>query len=68
MNRKLNLPKLESYSSILAEKICSDFFNASKTLITGLEIVALTEIEQVNFFILKIFRISRDEAPEKNVP
>ena len=52
MASKLNINKIESYSQALAEKICTDIF-AFKKAVTGKEILSLTAIDQVNFFVLK---------------
>ena len=52
MASKLNINKIESYSQAVAEKICNDIFT-NKKAVTGKEILSLTTIEQVNFFVLK---------------
>lgn len=52
MTSKLNINKIESYSQALAERICTDLF-ATKKSISGADILNLTAIGQVNFFVLK---------------
>ncbi len=52
MASKLNINKIESYSQAVAEKICNDIF-ANKRAVSGKEILSLTSIEQINFFVLK---------------
>ena len=52
MASKLNINKIESYSQAVAEKICNDIF-VNKKSVSGKDILNLTTIEQVNFFVLK---------------
>lgn len=53
MSVRVNLPKSESYSVALAEKLTSEFFSNNLT-ISGSQIVRFCKIEQVNFFVLKV--------------
>lgn len=52
MTSKLNINKIESYSQAFAEKVCNEVFSDKKSL-TGSELLKLTKIEQINYFILK---------------
>ncbi|HEY8401958.1 MAG TPA: hypothetical protein VIK89_11885 [Cytophagaceae bacterium] len=52
MGKKVDLPRVESYSLALTEKLANQFF-ASKLAISGPEILKFTAIDQVNFFIIK---------------
>lgn len=53
MQTKVDLPKLESYSIALSEKLCTDYYQGSTSVITGLEILKFTGIDQLNLFIIK---------------
>ncbi len=53
MSVRVNLPKSESYSVALAEKLTSEFFFNNLT-ISGSQIVRFCKIDQVNFFVLKV--------------
>ncbi|GAL87576.1 hypothetical protein CHU_3303 [Sporocytophaga myxococcoides] len=53
MSVRVNLPKSESYSVALAEKLTSEFFSNNLT-ISGSQIVRFCKIDQVNFFVLKV--------------
>jgi len=61
---RVNLPKTESYSVALAEKLTSDFFSNNLT-ISGNQIVRFCKIEQVNFFILKVLMDKWKEETSK---
>lgn len=52
MASKLNINKIESYSQALAERVSNEIFFEKKA-VTGGDILSLTSIEQVNFFVLK---------------
>ncbi|HVD97847.1 MAG TPA: hypothetical protein VNB90_06550 [Cytophagaceae bacterium] len=53
MQTKVDLPKLESYSIALSEKLCNDYYQGSTAVITGAEILKFTGIDQLNLFIVK---------------
>jgi len=48
----LNISKIRSYSEELGHKLTTDLFKSKKT-ITGQEILSLSPIKQVNYFVLK---------------
>ncbi len=53
MQTKVEIPKLESYSIALSEKLCNDFYQGSTSVVSGPEILKFTEIDQLNLFIVK---------------
>jgi hypothetical protein len=53
MQTKVELPKLESYSIALSEKLCNDYYQGSTSIISGAEILKFTGIDQLNLFIVK---------------
>ena len=53
MVNKLNKPAIKDYSQKVAHKVCMDIFHDNKQYVSGNEILSLTNIEQVNLFILK---------------
>jgi hypothetical protein len=53
MQTKVDLPKLESYSIALSEKLCNDYYQGNTSVISGSEILKFTGIDQLNFFIVK---------------
>jgi hypothetical protein len=53
MQTKVDLPKLESYSIALSEKLCNDYYQGSVSVISGAEILKFTGIDQLNLFIVK---------------
>ncbi|HSZ26099.1 MAG TPA: hypothetical protein VK766_10285 [Cytophagaceae bacterium] len=53
MPTKIDLPKLESYSTALSEKLCNDYYQGSIAVISGTEILKFTGIDQLNLFIIK---------------
>lgn len=53
MQTKVDLPKLESYSIALSEKLCNDFYQGNTSVISGAEILKFTGIDQLNLFIVK---------------
>jgi len=60
--------KITSYSVVLSEKLCTDFF-AVRPCITGSEIKSFTPIEQINLFILKnLFEKWQDETQRLKSP
>ncbi|WMJ71691.1 hypothetical protein RCC89_00685 [Cytophagaceae bacterium ABcell3] len=64
----INKEQLHSYSLALAEKITTEYFS-KKSEITGKEIISLTAIEQLNFFILKtLFGRWKDEEDKLRSP
>lgn len=68
MSFKINRNKLESYSQALTEKISNEFFE-SKVRIKGEEILSLTDIPQVNVFILfNLFEKWKEESLKLRSP
>lgn len=62
MENKLNKQALEIYSLQVSRKLCSDFFSLQKLSISGPEILKFSQVQQVNYFILKnIFFIWKGE-------
>ncbi len=53
MQTKVDLPKLESYSIALSEKLCNDFYQGGTSVISGPEMLRFTGIDQLNLFIVK---------------
>lgn len=53
MESKLNHSSIETYSSAFAKKIANDFF-IQEEVINGYQILNLTSIKQVNYFVIKI--------------
>ncbi len=53
MQTKVDLPKLESYSIALSEKLCNDYYQGNTSVISGSEILKFTGIDQLNLFIVK---------------
>ena len=65
MENKLNIQELESYSKLLARKLCRDYFQDTKKNIEGKEILKFTPIDQINYFILKnLFTKWKDEIAQ----
>lgn len=52
MTNKWNASEIQNYSNDFAKLICEEFFNDKET-ISGSEIINLTEIKQLNLFIIK---------------
>lgn len=52
MDEKISLKALEDYSDDYASKVTASFF-ASKDKITGPEILKLSEIQQINLFVIR---------------
>ena len=63
---------LEEYATRFAQKVCDDFFTIFKNTATGADILKITPIEQVNYFILLNlfenwkFEISKLKSPYFN--
>ncbi len=53
MQTKVDLPKLESYSIALSEKLCNDYYQGAVSVVSGAEILKFTGIDQLNLFIVK---------------
>ncbi len=64
----LNIQAIKAYSELVSNSIIADFFKAKKT-ISGNEILSLSSIKQINYFVLKnLFtkwqsEVSRLESP-----
>ena len=52
MTNKWNASEIQNYSNDFAKLVCEEFFNDKET-ISGSEIINLTEIKQLNLFIIK---------------
>jgi hypothetical protein len=52
MDEKISLKAVDQYSELYASKIVASFFS-SRERITGAEILSLSEIQQVNLFIIR---------------
>jgi len=50
---KLNREALETFAASFSEEVCNSFFD-QKNVISGKEIVEVTPVKQVNYFVLKI--------------
>jgi len=69
MQTKADLPKIESYSIALSEKLCNDFYKEDVSVISGSEILKFTNIEQLNLFIVKnLFDRWKEEAYKLRSP
>ncbi|MDX2191587.1 MAG: hypothetical protein SFY32_17175 [Bacteroidota bacterium] len=67
MENKLNVPELENYSRLLAKKMATEFFRDGKSEITGAEVLIFSNVEQINFFILKLVFFKWKEETAKNL-
>ena len=65
MDEKISLKAVEVYGDTFASKVCDTFF-AKKDRITGPEILAITEIKQVNLFIIRELMVSWKTSIEKS--
>ena len=52
MTNKWNTAEIKNYSNAFSKTICEEFYMAKET-ISGAEILSLTEVKQLNLFILK---------------
>ena len=69
MQTKVDLPKLESYSIALSEKLCNDYYQNGISVISGAEILKFTGIDQLNFFIVKnLFDRWKEESSKLRSP
>jgi hypothetical protein len=65
MENKLNIQELQNYARQLSGKLCREFFTLEKKHIEGKEIPKFSQIEQLNYFILKILFVKwKDEMAE----
>ncbi len=68
-NYNINQIKLEEYASGFAQKACDSFFSMFKTQIIGTEIMKITPLEQINYFILfNIFETWKQEINKLESP
>jgi hypothetical protein len=68
MDEKISLEAIALYSDAFAEKVLAKFFE-KKERITGKEILALCEVQQVNLFVIReLFRAWREEAKKLKSP
>lgn len=62
MDEKISLEAIALYSDSFSEKVSKNFFS-NKDQITGKEILTLTNVQQVNLFVIReIFKAWRDET------
>lgn len=68
MESNINFSAIETYCDKLSDKLCNDFFN-KKNKINGGEILSLTEIKQLNFFIVyELFKKWKVETDKLKSP
>ncbi len=68
MQKPLNEDFIEEYSEQFAATVCNTFF-ASRTHITGQQILSITPSKQVNFFVIKLlFNNWQDESKRLESP
>lgn len=68
MDEKISLEAVALYSDSYAEKMLAKFFSA-KNKITGQEILAFSDVQQVNLFIIReLFKTWRDEVKKLKSP
>ena len=69
MQSKVDLPKLESYSIALSEKLCNDYYQGNTSVISGAELLKFTGIDQLNLFIIKnLFDRWKEESSKLRSP
>lgn len=61
---KINHSAVEAYAKNFASQVCEAHFNSSKE-VTGPQILKLTPVKQVNFFVLKLLFESWQEETKK---
>ncbi|WP_276367748.1 hypothetical protein [Chryseolinea sp. H1M3-3] len=68
MDEKISLESISRYSDAYAEKVLKTFFS-SKDKITGPEILSLSNIQQVNLFVVRdLFKSWKDETQKLKSP
>ncbi|MFN8436664.1 MAG: hypothetical protein U0V72_03405 [Cytophagales bacterium] len=68
-NYSINQQKLENYAKEFSKKACDSFFSLFKTNIVGTEIMKITPIEQINYFILfNLFENWKQEVSKLESP
>jgi hypothetical protein len=68
MDEKISLESIARYSDAYSEKVLNDFFN-TKTKITGPEILKLSNIQQVNLFVVgELFKNWKGETKKIKSP
>jgi hypothetical protein len=68
MDEKISLESISQYSNAYSEKVLQGFF-ASKDKITGSEILALSNIQQINLFVVReLFRTWKEETKKLKSP
>jgi hypothetical protein len=68
MDEKISLESISQYSNAYAEKVLQGFF-ASKDKITGPEILKLSNIQQVNLFVVhELFKTWKEETKKLKSP
>ncbi len=65
MDEKISLKAVESYCEAYAKKVSESFFG-QKDKITGPEILTLTEIRQINLFIIRELMVTWMESMERS--
>ena len=54
MDEKISLESISQYSDAYSAKVLKAFF-LRKDKITGQEILTLSDVQQVNFFVVRVF-------------
>lgn len=68
MDEKISLESINQYSEEYTDKVLRDFFS-SRDKITGSEILALSNIQQVNLFVVReLFKAWKEEAKRLKSP
>ncbi len=65
----INQSKLEDYSERFAQKACDSFFSMFKSTVIGSEIMKITPVDQVNYFVLfNLFETWKQEVAKLESP
>src|SRR5688572_28080666 len=68
MDEKISLESISQYSNAYSEKVLQGFFT-SKDKITGAEILSLSNIQQINLFVVReLFRTWKEETKKLKSP
>lgn len=65
----INQLKLENYAEKFAQKACDSFFSMFKSSVIGSEIMKITPVEQINYFVLfNLFETWKQEVAKLESP
>lgn len=65
----INQSKLENYAEKFAQKACDSFFSMFKSSVIGSEIMKITPVEQINYFVLfNLFETWKQEVAKLESP